>query len=75
MSQTTAYALGTKFLTKVDLQFKDLFIPKGTIGEILEQKDTDEYVVYFNQKDTPDHIECVQVIDSDEFDVFFNSIN
>lgn len=75
MSKTIAYALGTKFLTKVDLQFKDLFIPTGTVGEILEQKDTDEYVVYFNHKDTPDNIECVQVIDSDEFDVFFNNIN
>lgn len=66
--------LGEKFLTKVDLLFKDFFIEKGTLAEILEIRDVDDYLVYFHHKDNPEDGDCIQIIESDEIDEYFVSV-
>lgn len=74
MTKMTIPELGEKFLTKVDLLFKDFFIPKGTLAEILEIRDADDYLVYFHHKDKPEDGDCIQIIENDEINEFFNSI-
>lgn len=66
--------LGEKLLTNVDLLFKDFFVPKGTLAEILEIRDSDDYLVYFHHKDKPEDGDCIQIIDYDEIDEYFISI-
>lgn len=60
------YKIGEKFLTAFDWSFKDLLIPKGTLFEIIEKVDSEEYKVYFHCKDNEDHMECIQILDIEE---------
>lgn len=68
-----AFEIGQKFLTNVDLIYKDLYIPKGTMAEIIELLSDGEYKVYFNCKGAEDHIECIQIYSIEEFNKMISS--